>query len=100
MHTSGGSAGITQGERHTELFSVIDFLPYLSPCMHMPLFMSREGFSHPFPSSTVKPIFLYLRPGSLSTAGCWIKIPGRQNIYVCTGNVKSTVPHYNMKYLA
>ena len=47
-------AGVTQEEGHTQ-----DFPTFLSRCL--PYFFSREGFSHPFPSSTVKSNILFLR---------------------------------------
>ena len=47
------SAGIIQERKVTQDFSSTFFLQCVS------LFFSREGFSHSFPSSTVKSNFVY-----------------------------------------
>ena len=48
-------AGVTQEEGHTGVFH----LPSAVRCL--PLFLLREGFSRPFPSSVVKSNFVYPR---------------------------------------
>ena len=55
-------AGVTQEEGHTGVF----FPSFSGACLN---FLSREGFSRSFPSSTVKSNFVY--PRHNSSPLCW-----------------------------
>ena len=52
----GAPAGVTQAEGHTGVFFPSSPPSFCSACLN---FLSREGFSRPFPSSNVKSNFVH-----------------------------------------